>query len=815
MNRFRLYILLNLFVLLVFANASADAAAREGWVKATVKPLSGPAARLTDDILQELRAVRIGDYPAFTVVLLRAEEIPEVREAGRELGFRIHTHEEWDTVSAPRKSIDVRVSKIGGLEQSPPWSTGEGTFVVQFIGPLTAEWSAEMEVEGLRYISYLPYNSVIAFGPEEAAHKMAGRPGVQWIARYDSTFRAYPRYYDTAQSDQRYVVQIVDTPGNFRTTEKIQAWNVKIERTSQYGPYVNLFARLSAGMVEELLLDPYVVAVEYSLDSIPSGEREAIAATETAQSFSGEPYQDHTRPYKPSFDFRQWLSNRSVLDTSGYNIAVADTGLDADHPDINRSGIIWHSYVSCETAKDTWSGHGTAVTGFAVGDPSTDNTVSRQDTNGFYWGMGLAPKTKIYVQKIFSLRNQCPPTTTQMTWANDAYYWKSVVQTHSHNQYFGGDGVYNQTAQEYDYSVRDTYGGDSIQTQMPVTVSAGNICGGALNFVNGDCSTMVLSPATAKNVITVGAAESWRPDPVYSQCDSTAVRQPGDFYADSLRNVAYLSRRGTADGRIKPDLIAPGTMSSSTSLLPGCNNPNSQYFIDSGTSFAAPQVAAAVVLLNKKKGSISCPSDRSACFSPAMLKAALAGNALSVKDGLDRYETIGSGTASYVGPRPNAVQGFGRLSLGEALRNGSVQTYLDEDNWVPFTSAGQTRYRTFTVADTSQRTIVVLAWSDEPAAASANKTLVRDLNMEISASSDGCFAYTGNHFMVTGNELSAMQGGPFSNCGVFSYDSTNNIEMIVLPPNADRTTFTLDVFVTTWGSGSPDQKFAVFLSNAY
>lgn len=99
----------------------------------------------------------------------------------------------------------------------------------------------------------------------------------------------------------------------------------------------------------------------------------------------------------------------------------------------------------------------------------------------------------------------------------------------------------------------------------------------------------------------------------------------------------------------------------------------SYYSFDSGTSFAAPQMAGACVLLDKK---------RNAKLTPAMLKAALVGNALSVKGGIDRR------TGGLVAERPNAVQGFGRLDLGDALSNQITQTYLEESAWTPFTAAG-------------------------------------------------------------------------------------------------------------------------------
>src|SRR5664280_116578 len=68
------------------------------------------------------------------------------------------------------------------------------------------------------------------------------------------------------------------------------------------------------------------------------------------------------------------------------------------------------------------------------------------------------------------------------------------------------------------------------------------------------------SPGTAKNVITVGSCDNVRPlstgpgDPGLDGCDTP------DSDAASANNVSSFSSRGPCeDGRMKPDLVAPGT----------------------------------------------------------------------------------------------------------------------------------------------------------------------------------------------------------------------------------------------------------------
>lgn len=77
-------------------------------------------------------------------------------------------------------------------------------------------------------------------------------------------------------------------------------------------------------------------------------------------------------------------------------------------------------------------------------------------------------------------------------------------------------------------------------------------------------------PGTAKNCITVGASENLRPEigKTYGGI------WPDDFPANPIKSdkrsddaegmVAFSSRGPTVDGRIKPDVVAPGTYILST-----------------------------------------------------------------------------------------------------------------------------------------------------------------------------------------------------------------------------------------------------------
>jgi hypothetical protein len=171
-----------------------------------------------------------------------------------------------------------------------------------------------------------------------------------------------------------------------------------------------------------------------------------------------------------------------------------------------------------------------------------------------------------------------------------------------------------------------------------------------------------------------------------------------------------------------------------------------------------------------------------------------------MKGGLDRY------TNTTIGTRPNYNQGWGRLFLDDIVQGRTAYRLLDENSFTPFTAALQARSGTFTVADPAKPVVIVLAWTDEPAAVPAGTTLVRNLDLEIRS---GCTLYSGNY--MNSSEVSIAQGS--CGGGAVARDSTNNVEMVVVPAGT-LTSMTYYVNVRSW-FGSHNQKFALFASNVF
>ena len=142
-----------------------------------------------------------------------------------------------------------------------------------------------------------------------------------------------------------------------------------------------------------------------------------------------------------------------------------------------------------------------------------------------------------------------------------------------------------------------------------------------------------------------------------------------DAGADSARDIANFSSRGpTDDGRLKPDLVAPGTHVTGARPQHGAYNGSGTATrsssrptrSSSGTSQAAPQVAG-----RRGAGARLVRATRRARRpSPAMTKALLINTATDLAGGNNgKGDTIAAG--------PNADQGWGRVDVGAAIDSTS------------------------------------------------------------------------------------------------------------------------------------------------
>jgi subtilisin len=261
------------------------------------------------------------------------------------------------------------------------------------------------------------------------------------------------------------------------------------------------------------------------------------------------------------------------------DVAVIDTGIDIDHPDLNVVGG-----KNCTTGRsyDDGNGHGTHVAG-TIG--------AKDDGKGV---VGVAPGARLWAVRV--LNNQGSGTRSSIICGVD-WVTANRATIEVANMSLGGSGTEPSRA---GCSTGDSYHDAicrSVQAGVTYVVAAGNS--------SVDAATAV--PAAYDEVITVSALADFDGRP--GGAASATCR------ADQDDTLADFSNYG-AD----VDLIAPGVCINSTWMGGGYNT-------ISGTSMASPHVAGAAALVKS--------ADPTA--TPAAVKAALqaAGN-LDWNNGDDR-----------------------------------------------------------------------------------------------------------------------------------------------------------------------------------
>jgi hypothetical protein len=810
-------ITLTLLILFVAAHVHA-AGARHGWTKLELSHADGRYAPIPSALLRQFGAELIGDYGAYTIVYVPKGIVTALEAQARNDDIRVRGRDDLDVLHLPGAAVDAREG-ISGVpadklfREYPPGRPG--VYVLQFIGPPRNEWIPPLEALGWRLLSrYVPNNGYLVVGTPELIGKSRQLPFVQWLDFFHPYQKGAVLARDGRVHDLEFV--LAEGPGSEPAIEAIRVaaeGTIDVQRTSYD---TRVYARMSDAAAEALLRHELILSVSPKVGDQISDERQVMSLTSNLNALQSAP----TSPT----GYWSWVTARcpecGTMSPSVWKVGLADTGLDdgltgfVGHNDLWNRKFYGATFVGndpdCppDQSKCDSESHGTLVSGIIAGNGLAGTAFRDTNGTGYFLGQGVAQTAGIFSTKIFR-RGLSGGTLFQ--YGFDAAVAGVTIQNHSFNHYAAPQaGTYNTRARDYDIATRDADGTINF-TRIPMlfTVSSGNN-----NQIQpgGDTLRMdlTLPGATAKNTLSVGGLENYRPtDP---ECTGAQ--------AEDFRNIMSRSRLDTrTSGWIKPDLMAPGSqiVSAATSIhwpnaserCLGAFEDHIEYTGDTGTSFSAPVAAGAAILVKRYLG--LSPAD----VSPALTRAVLVAGARSVRGGWDRTKN----PAQPVLALPNAQQGFGRVSLEDILNGDQKPIVFDQaagDR--TFTTAGQSWSTVVSVRDASKPVKIALVWTDTPAMENTPLPLVNDLNLEVRRSSNPYVVYVGNSLEVLSGTV-GEESKAWPSTGGLPYDDKNTIELARLFLSAGEE-FTVTVRAQaingdTNESGSTfEQDFALAILNA-
>ncbi len=568
-----------------------------------------------------------------------------------------------------------------------------GLFLVQFKDHPQAESRQALESLGAHPLRFVPEDTCVVRVNQQLLSALRRLPGVRWVGEYrpeHKLHQALKSVLAQASLTNTPQVRVLLTPdATTQDAAVVRAQMREFHGISRLRFGAILTGSVPANQLNNLIQSQSVLWIEpVAHPKLYDEVATKIVAGESTD--GGHPAYVHELGYNGK----------------GVTVAVADSGLDSGdvtqmHPDISGRVDALFFYGGLTDASDEHS-HGTHVAGIVAGNGATGEV----DENGALYGLGVAPGAHLIAQRIFDGSGNffAPPSNETLT--HDAKRAGAVVGSNS----WGDDtqGRYDLNSAEFDALVRDADAETPGDQSYILEFSAGNA---------GPGVQTVGSPAVAKNVIATGASENDRTD-LY-------------IYTDGPDVMADFSSRGPCeDGRIKPDVVAPGTWISSLQSSAATDqyawmgiSPNYQY--QGGTSQAGPHVSgAAAVFVQYYRD-----THTNATPSPALVKATLINSATPLDESFGNL------------PVPNMDEGWGRVDLTAVIGTDRRYDFLDQ---TVLLTTGQTYEHRVVVGITDEPLKITLAYTDVPGLPAAIPALVNDLDLEVTGP-DGV-VYRGNQF---------------------------------------------------------------------
>lgn len=596
-------------------------------------------------------------------------------------------------------------------------------FLIQFDGHPVKAQRAALQSMGVDLLKYVPDDAYIARLTNASPGQVRAVSFVRWVGPYLVRHKIHPRLAAAIQkTNAPLMVSLLLSP---------RAGANEIAEVRAYLKSVECESRLRQGVILRGVLEPGALNTLAGLDAvlwIEQASHRKLVDEQASKLVGGDDGQLATRT----------VAEQRGFGGQGVTVCVADTGLDSGdtnnmHPDVSGRVAGFVFYPPLTDGSDGY-GHGTHCAGIIAGNAATGET---DPNSGAWYGLGVADQASLFIERIFDENaNEVSPAPSDETLTQDAVRNGAQIGANS----WGDDvqGEYDTDASQFDELVRDADSVTPGDQPYILEFSAGNA---------GPDTQTLDSPASGKNVIATGASEN---TPNY-------YAELYDLYDDGPDTVADFSSCGPCeDGRIKPDVVAPGSWIASMSSSAAPDEASiawtvidNFYVYMGGTSMSGPAAAggaAAFVQYYKSLHTNAMPS-------PALVKAALINSASQL-----------DGSNGGPGPIPNMQEGWGRVCLTNLIDSQRAFQMLDQS--VLLTTGGVYQQHAF-VGNSSQPLKITMAYTDVAGFPGAIPALVNNLDLEV-VGPDGTL-YRGNQF---------NQGESTPNAT--ASDNLNNVEAVHL-----------------------------------
>lgn len=570
---------------------------------------------------------------------------------------------------------------------------------------LTIDQRTGMNKKGLRIIAPLGRATYIAklskaFRPDDRFHRKL----IVNISQFKPVNKVAPAIWNADNTNKKYMIR---PPG-------MEPYNYVVNDDATLNLTVQFYEGVSEKSIVELLKRR---SKKYSKLSdtfwkviTTRTNMNELAKQDIVQHIDAGPI-----PFLPENDNTRRIINVDTLQNfntatgipqglGGQNVDVGifDTGIDNLHNDFTTT-IVNNTGTG---GLGNHPSHGTHVAGIALGNGtmSNQNDSWGNNNNGtaFQW-RGMAPQADLI---------DAPSVDSRVAANYLSYISNNGMDISNHSYSLSFDGDYDAGNRLIDREIQGsaTSGGNTIPPRLMV-FSAGNHGTGPWN--GGEQVGYFAVTKQMKNALVVG------------NYDATQNR------------IATGSSLGPAhDGRIKPDVVAPGSNITSCGFCPACPNPatganqlhRNYYRVTGGTSMAAPATTGTLsLILQQWAATFNVNLDNNPPW-PSTLRAIIIHSARDVSS-LVWFDNADARVEAF--PGPDFVTGWGIIDAEAAVNVVQNRRIIEDD----IQNTCDTKQFTFHVSSGNRNPIrATLAWDDLPAAAANPATapmLINDLDLTL------------------------------------------------------------------------------------